>query len=130
MNCSIMDNILLAHSLPKNTDRRKFLPLSKIRNKKREPPSSTENSKVFDSTKQKSEPPMIRGNYLKKHKMFINSFSLHGSNHLRFAKYPSNHEWTYCSKKQLGFYTSIPIQLPEHQTNWFLHFHTNLSHTK
>ena len=72
MKFSIMDNILLAHSLPMNTDRRKFLPLSKIRNKKKEPPSSIENSNVFDSTKQKSEPPMMRViNYYNNNKITI-----------------------------------------------------------
>ena len=58
MKFSIIDNSLLAHSLPMNTDRRESLPLSKMRNKKKEPPSSTENSKDFDSTKKKREPPM------------------------------------------------------------------------
>ena len=60
MKFSMMDSILIAQSFPMNTDRREFLPLSKMRNKKKEPPSSTENSKDFDSIKQKSEPPMMR----------------------------------------------------------------------
>ena len=38
MKSSNKDNILLAHSLPMNTDRREYLPLSKIRKEKKEPP--------------------------------------------------------------------------------------------
>ena len=98
-----MDNILLAHSLPMNTDRRKFLPLSKIRNKKKEPPSSTENSKVFDSTKQKSEPPMIREKLLKKTKTMLEE----ESQIIGLHKIPSLQ--VHIFHPRIDMYTHIPL---------------------
>ena len=43
-----------------NIDRKEFLPLSKIHKEKKVPPSSTKNSKDFDSMKKKEEPPMTK----------------------------------------------------------------------
>ena len=49
-----------------NIDRKEFLPLSKIHKEKKVPPSSTKNSKDFDSMKKKEEPPMTKKKKKKK----------------------------------------------------------------